>query len=76
MDGMVSMYVDLKRIYIGLFEGGRRRQVKMIIIKKTEKIKRPHEHNNFLCMFSVKKNLLALNHSFEIIKRVRVNGSQ
>lgn len=52
---MVSMYVDLKRIYIGLFEGGRRRQVKMIIIKKTEKIKRPHEHNNFLCMFSVKK---------------------
>lgn len=37
MDGMVSMYVDLKRIYIGLFEGGRRRQVKMIIIKKNER---------------------------------------
>ena len=76
---MVSRYVDLKNLSIGLFEGGRRRQVKMIIIKKTrerEKIKRPHEHNNFLCMFSVKKNLLALNHSFEIIKRVRVNGSQ
>lgn len=34
---MVSMYVDLKRIYIGLFEGGRRRQVKMIIIKKNER---------------------------------------
>ena len=39
MDGMVSMYVDLKNLSIGLFEGGRRRQVKMIIIKKTRERK-------------------------------------